>query len=137
MAGQGRYSFKNAPSFCASRFSAWAVTRSGSDASNSIRSSPVNAPSIHAVHFSSNVFIEVPQEVLEFFPGIEKPRHHGADGTTERFRNLVVLHVLGFLHQNYGPMLGRKLLDGGVDAGPDFLAFHPFMWERVRPWRGP
>src|SRR3954471_5461103 len=131
MARQGRCSFRNVPSFCASRFSASAAAKSGSDASNSTSSWPASSPSIHAVHFSSNVFIEVPQEVLEFFPGIEKSRHHRTNGTTERFRDLVVLHVLSFLHQNDGPVFRRKLLDGGVDPGPDLLTFHPLVRESV------
>src|SRR5436190_3281398 len=131
MARQGRYSFKNIPSFCAPRFSASAAARSGSDASNSTSSWPASSPSIHAVHFSSNVFIEVPQEVLQFFSGVEKPGHHCADRAAQRFRNLVVLHVFGFLHQNYRAMLRRELLDGRVDPGPDFLAFHPLMGKRV------
>src|ERR1043165_339410 len=104
MAGAGRYSFKNVPSFRASRFSASAAARSGNDASNSASSSPVNSPSIHALHFSSNVFIEVPQEVLQVFSGVEKPGHHRADRTAQRFRNLVVLHVFGLLHQNHRAM---------------------------------
>src|SRR6476619_1465692 len=104
MAGQGRCSFRNAPSLTVSRLSAWAAARSGSDASNSVSSPPVNSPSIHAVHFSSNVFIEIPQEVLELFASVEKPGHHRADGTPQRLGNLVVLHVLGFLHQNHSSM---------------------------------
>src|SRR5438270_13350737 len=119
MARQGRCSFKNVPSCWASRFSASAASLSGSEASNSISSAPVSSPSIHAVHFSSNVFIEVPQKVLQFFPGVEKSRHHGADGTPERLGNLVVLHVLGFLHQNHGAMFWRQLLDRRVDPRPD------------------
>src|SRR6266849_1601979 len=93
-------SFKNVPSLCASRFSASAAALSGREASNAASSVPVSSSSSHAVHFSSNVFIEIPQQVLQFFPRVEKSRHDRANGTPERLRNLVILHVLGFLHQN-------------------------------------
>src|SRR4029453_3261515 len=70
--------FKKVPSFLASAFSASAAALSGNDASNSASSRPLSCPSSHAVHFSSNVFINVPQQILQFLARIKQTRHHRA-----------------------------------------------------------
>src|SRR5882724_6161152 len=90
--------FKRAPSFFASAFSASAVALSGSEASNSVSSLPLSWPSSHAVHFSSNVFINVLQQILQFLARIKEARHHRANRATERFCNFVILHLFNFLH---------------------------------------
>src|SRR5262249_6454385 len=70
--------FKRAPSFLASAFSAAAAALSGKDASNSDSSRPLSCPSSHAVHLSSNVFIDVSQQILQFLACIKQTRHHRA-----------------------------------------------------------
>src|SRR3982074_233522 len=107
MAGAASCSFNNEPSLRASCFSTSAAALSGNDASNSASSLPASCPSIQAVNFSSNVFINVPQQSLQFFAGVEKPGHDRADRAVERFCDLVILHVFNFLHQNDGAMFRR------------------------------
>src|SRR6266481_6405242 len=72
--------FNSSPSFFASAFSASAEALSGSDASNSDSSRPLSWSSSHAVHFSSNLFIHVSQQILQFLARVKKARHDGADG---------------------------------------------------------
>src|SRR4030095_1771475 len=122
---------KKEPSFFALCFSASAAALSGSEARNSSSSRPVSWSSIQAVHFSSNVFINILQQVLQFLPRIKQSRHHSADGTTECFRDLVVLHVFGFLHQNYRPMFRRKLRDRLIDPRPHLLPLHSLVRQRL------
>src|SRR5207249_4504904 len=98
--------FKSSPTFLASAFSASAEALSGSECSNSDNSRPLSWPSSQAVHFSSNVFINVPQQILQFLACIKQTRHHRANGAPQSLCNLVVLHVFGFLHQNDGPLFG-------------------------------
>ena len=40
----------------------------------------LSSSSTQAVHFSSNVFINIPQQILQFFPRIKQARHDRADG---------------------------------------------------------
>src|SRR4029434_2581546 len=95
--------------FRASAFSASAAALSGNDASNSASSRPLSCPSSHAVHFSSNVFIHVPQQILQFLARIKQTRHHRAYGATECFRDFMILHLFDLFHQNDSSLLRREL----------------------------
>src|ERR1051325_2694000 len=83
--------FKSSPSFSAPTFSASAAPLSGSEASNSDSSRPLSWPSTHAVHFSSNVFINVPQQGLQFLACIKETRHHRANRASDGLCNFVIL----------------------------------------------
>src|ERR1051325_7574223 len=123
--------FKNADSFCVSCFSASASVRSGREASNSTSSFPFSWPSSQAVHFSSNVFINISQQILEPFSRVEQPRHYRSNRTSQHFGDFIVLHVFRFFHENYCSMLRGKLGHGCINSRPDFLLLHSFGWSRI------
>src|SRR5207245_11000869 len=81
-----------------SSFSASAAALSGNDASKSINSLPASWPSSQAVHFSSNVFINVLQQSLEFLAGIKQARHDRANRAAQRLGNFVILHLFDLFH---------------------------------------
>src|SRR5436309_973099 len=118
-------------SFFASAFSASAAALSGSEASNSVSSLPLSLPSSHAVHFSSNVLINVLQQILQFLACIEQARHHCANRAAERFCDFVILHFFNLLHQNDGTMLGRQLGNCVVDLLPNLAPLHCFIWQCI------
>src|SRR5439155_19249446 len=124
--------FKSSPSFSAHVLSASAAALSGSEASNSDSSRPLSWPSTHAVHFSSNVFINVSQQILQFLARIKQARHHRADGASKCFCNFVILHAFDLFHQNDSALLGRKLSDRLLDSAADLVSLHCLVRQRFR-----
>src|ERR1051325_2645096 len=123
--------FKSSPSFSAPTFSASAAPFSGSEASNSDSSRPLSWPATHAVHFSSNVFINVPQQGLQFLACIKETRHHRANRASDGLCNFVIWHAFDLFHQNDGALFGRQLSNCLSDAGADFVSLHRLIGQRL------
>src|ERR1700744_4549226 len=89
--------------------------------SKAARSAPVNLPSTHAVNCSSNGFIDVFQQGLEFLAGVKQAGHDGTERTAHLLGDLGILETIDFAHDDGCAMLGRKLRDGLIDTLADLL----------------
>src|SRR5579862_434340 len=65
------------------------------------------------------------------FPRVVQPRHDRTNRTADDLRDGSIVEAVKLAELNNGAMLGRKLLERGVNLLAQFSALRLFHWRRV------